>query len=163
MARPARAVRRRRHPHMIGPLQSNKVKEAVALFDVIQTLDRPRLASAGEEIGAAAGGRGCWMQVNTGEDEKGGDRAGRSRLPPYMSGAGPRDRRPHGHSADGRGRGAARGAAGELARRHGLSVVSVGMSGDFEPAIRSGAMVRVGSAIFGAREKGPASAPPGRP
>jgi pyridoxal phosphate enzyme (YggS family) len=154
--------------HMIGPLQSNKVKEAVALFDVIQTLDRPRLATAlAREIERSGRRPRLLVQVNTGEEpQKGGIapaeavvflRTCQEELGLAIEGLmaiPPADEDVALHAA----------LLAKLARRHGLPVVSVGMSGDFEPAIRSGAtMVRVGSAIFGAREKDPAGAPPGRP
>ncbi|WP_207455587.1 YggS family pyridoxal phosphate-dependent enzyme [Azospirillum sp. SYSU D00513] len=142
--------------HLIGPLQTNKVKDAVALFDVIQTLDRPKLAEALAEEMAKAGRRPrLLIEVNTGEEpQKAGIRpadldgfvaacretwklpvAGLMCIPPQ-------DEEPAMHFA----------LLAEMARRNGLAEVSMGMSGDFETAIRFGAThVRVGTAIFGAR------------
>lgn len=149
--------------HLIGPLQSNKAREAVATFDVIQSLDRISLAKAlSKEIGKAreAGARvpRLFVQVNTGEEEqKGGvapadvdtfltacrdeyglDVEGLMCIPPF-------DEPPSPHFA----------FLGEIARRNHLHALSMGMSADFEAAIQLGAThVRVGSAIFGARAKG---------
>jgi pyridoxal phosphate enzyme (YggS family) len=149
--------------HLIGPLQSNKAREAVALFDVIQSLDRISLAKAlSKEIAKAreAGARvpRLFVQVNTGEEEqKGGvapaevdtfltacreeyglEVAGLMCIPPF-------DEPPSPHFA----------FLGEIAKRNHLHALSMGMSADFEAAIQLGAThVRVGSAIFGAREKG---------
>lgn len=142
--------------HLIGPLQTNKVKEAVALFDVIQTVDRPKLAKALAEEMAKQGRRpACYVEVNTGaEPQKAG-------IPPEEVGAfletcrteyglpvtglmciPPADEEPSLHFA----------LLSDLAKRHGLPVVSMGMSGDYETAVRFGAThVRVGTAIFGAR------------
>ncbi|UEM21158.1 YggS family pyridoxal phosphate-dependent enzyme [Skermanella mucosa] len=151
---------RERYPdielHLIGPLQTNKVKEAVALFDVIQTVDRPKLAKALAEEMAKQGRRpACYVEVNTGaEPQKAG-------IPPEEVGAfletcrteyglpvsglmciPPADEEPALHFA----------LLSDLAKRHGLPVVSMGMSGDYETAVRFGAThVRVGTAIFGAR------------
>lgn len=142
---------------LIGPLQSNKAADAVALFDVIETLDRPKLADA---LSAAVEKAGrpvrVLVQVNTGAE-------------PQKAGALPED-------ADAlidyaRGRGLivdglmcippADEAAGphfallrKIARRNGLETLSMGMSGDYETAIRFGAThVRVGSALFGERNR----------
>lgn len=141
--------------HLIGPLQTNKVKDAVALFDVIETLDRMRLAEAIAAEQAKAGRRPrCLIEVNTGgEPQKAGvaptevesflaacraldlDVAGLMCIPPV-------DEEPAMHFA----------LLSDLARRNGLAVVSMGMSGDYPTAIRFGAThVRVGTAIFGAR------------
>lgn len=151
---------RRRRPgvelHLVGALQSNKAREAVALFDVIQTLDRPRLAEAlAREAGRAGRCPTLLIQVNTGaEAQKAGtapealaglialarDRlrlpvAGLMAIPPESDDVGPHVRR-----------------LAALAAEHGLPIVSCGMSADFEPAIRHGAThVRVGTAIFGPR------------
>lgn len=143
---------------LIGPLQSNKAADAVALFDVIETLDRPRLADALAAAGARAGKQvRVLIQVNTGaEPQKAGilpggtagliDYARRSGLvveglmciPPVDEAAGP-------HFA----------LLRKIARRHRLETLSMGMSGDFETAIRFGAThVRIGSSLFGER-KGP--------
>ena len=141
--------------HMIGPLQTNKAKLAVELFDAIHTLDRPSLA---EKLARLAQERGqcpaLFIQVNTGsEPQKAGilpealdafvatTRAldltpvGLMCIPPEGSDPAP-------HFAQ----------LAEMAARNGLSGLSMGMSGDFEAAIAHGAThVRVGSAIFGAR------------
>jgi PLP dependent protein len=149
-----------RHPdlalHLIGPLQSNKVRDAVALFDVIETVDRPRLAEALAAAMARSGRRpDCFIQVNTGEEaQKAGiapteaasfiaDCRERLRLPIRgLMCIPPVEEDPAIHFAFLR----------ELAGRNGLALVSMGMSGDFESAIALGAThVRVGTAIFGAR------------
>ncbi len=144
--------------HLIGPLQTNKAAEAVALFDVIETLDRPRLAEALAREMAAQGRRpGCYIQVNTGEEpQKAGVlpadadafiEACHARWGLPVEGLmciPPADDEPSPHFAFLR----------EIARRHGLSQLSMGMSGDFELAVRFGATsVRVGSAIFGIRHQ----------
>ncbi len=142
--------------HLIGPLQTNKVREAMALFDVIQTLDRVRLAEA---IAAerARGGK-CprmFVQVNTGEEPQKAGVAPREAgaliaharetlklpvvglmcIPPVEDDAAP-------HFA----------LLKKLAQEHDLPYLSMGMSADFELAAKFGAThVRVGSAIFGAR------------
>jgi len=149
-----------RHPdlelHLIGPLQTNKVKEAVALFDVIETVDRPKLARALAEEMAKTGRRpACLIEVNTGEEpqkagilpadvdafvihcreELGLPVRGLMCIPPV-------DEEPAMHFA----------LLADMARRNGLPVVSMGMSGDFPVAVRLGAThVRVGTAIFGHR------------
>lgn len=144
--------------HMIGPLQTNKAKVAVELFDAIHTLDRPSLA---EKLARLAESRGIcpelFVQVNTGrEPQKAGvlpedldgflkdvaglglPVAGLMCIPPEGE-----DSRPH-----------FRALAG-MAARNGLAGLSMGMSGDFEAAVAEGAThVRVGSAIFGARAYG---------
>lgn len=142
--------------HLIGPLQTNKVREAVAHFDVIETVDRPRLAEALAREMARTGRRlPCLVEVNTGEEsQKAGilpvdadafitdcrDRLG-LRIDGLM-GIPPHDEEPSPHFA----------LLREIARRHGLPVLSMGMSADFETAIRFGAThVRVGTAVFGAR------------
>ena len=140
---------------LIGPLQTNKAKDAAGLFDVIETVDRPRLvdalARASDQLGR---GPHVLVQVNIGRE-------------PQKAGVDP-------DAADGliaavRTAGLALDGVmcippaagdpvpffdllGEIARRNGLDQLSMGMSGDFETAIRRGAThVRVGSAIFGAR------------
>ena len=142
--------------HLIGPLQTNKVKEAVALFDVIQTLDRDRLADA---IAAERdkGGRASrlFIQVNTGEEEQKAGVLPRDAnalleharklelpveglmcIPPVEDDAAP-------HFA----------LLLKMARDFGLQQLSMGMSGDFELAVKFGAThVRVGTAIYGARD-----------
>ncbi|HSI41274.1 MAG TPA: YggS family pyridoxal phosphate-dependent enzyme [Xanthobacteraceae bacterium] len=143
--------------HLIGPLQSNKVREALALFDVIHTLDRPSLAEAlAKEISRAGGpGPRLLVQVNTGEEPQ---KAGiapqdtdaflsRCRAQYGLTIEGlmcipPADEAPAPHFA----------LLASIARRNGLSTLSMGMSGDFEIAAGFGARyVRVGSAIFGHR------------
>ena len=142
--------------HLIGPLQTNKVRDAIRVADVIETLDRVRLADAL----AAAQARGdqlprLLVQVNVGEEaQKAGiapadadmfiaqcqDRFG-DRLAGLMC-IPPAEGDPSRHFA----------GLAERAARHGLPIVSMGMSGDYETAIRHGAThVRVGSAIFGTR------------
>ncbi len=145
--------------HLIGPLQTNKVREAVALFDVIQTLDRPKLAAALAAEFARTGRRlPCFVQVNTGEEPQ---KAGvapaaaeafvadcRDRLGLPVEGLmciPPADQPAAPHFM----------LLGEIARRCGLAALSMGMSGDWETALRLGAThVRIGSAIFGERQAG---------
>jgi len=142
--------------HLIGPLQTNKTKEAVALFDVIQTLDRPKLAhSLAREMQRADRRPDCFVQVNTGEEEQ---KAGiapadlkdflalaRDELALPVVGLmciPPVEENPALHFA----------FLSELARRSDLAQLSMGMSADYEQAVRLGATyVRVGSAIFGKR------------
>ena len=148
--------------HLIGPLQTNKVKAAMDLFDVIQTLDRNRLAV---KIATEAQERGTcpdlYVQVNTGrEKQKAGidpDEAdafvARCReefdLPVIGLMAIPPEGEPPTAHFD---------MLAQIAERNGLSRLSMGMSADFEEAIRYGATaVRVGSAIFGARVPGAAT------
>jgi len=143
--------------HLIGPLQSNKAKEAVAFFDVIETLDREKLARVlAEEVQRQGRSPRLYVQVNTGEeDQKAGvlpadadafiadcratfglHPEGLMCIPPVGEPAGP-------HFA----------LLKKIAERNGLQKLSMGMSGDFETAIRFGATsVRVGSAVFGARD-----------
>lgn len=151
---------RERHPdvalHLVGRLQSNKAEEAVALFDAIHSLDRPSLVGALAKAMDKTGRQvPCFVQVNIGaEEQKGG--VAISELPALLAQA----------------RAADIPLAGlmcvppfgiepapffalldKLARDHGLSGRSMGMSGDFETAIMLGAThVRVGTALFGARE-----------
>ena len=142
--------------HLIGPLQSNKATDAIALFDVIHTVDRPRVATA-LAAGMAHQGRrpSCFVQVNTGrEPQKAGvdpDEAdgfiaacrGQWNLPIVgLMCIPPADEQAAIHFA----------FLANLARRNGLSHVSMGMSADYETAVRFGAThVRVGSALFGER------------
>ncbi len=142
--------------HLIGPLQTNKLKQALALFDVIHTLDRPRLAQAlaKERDGGATLPR-LFIQVNTGEEPQ---KAGvapkdadqfiaqcREDLSLPVEGLmciPPAEDEPAEHFM----------LLAEIARRNGLGALSMGMSADFETAIRCGAThVRVGSALFGSR------------
>jgi hypothetical protein len=147
--------------HLIGPLQTNKVREAVALFDVIETVDRPRLAVAlAREMEHTGRRLPCLVEVNTGEEpQKSGVlpeaadafvRECRDRLLLPIVGlmcVPPADAEPSPHFA----------LLREIARRTGLDLLSMGMSADFETAIRFGAThVRVGTAIFGARGTLPA-------
>ncbi len=145
--------------HLIGPLQTNKAEAAVALFDVIQTLDRPKLAQALAKAMAKTGRRPrLLVEVNTGaEPQKAGVApadldallslardldlpvVGLMCIPPLDEPAAPHFQ-----------------LLAELARRHGLAEVSMGMSGDYETAVTLGATcVRVGSALFGARPAPP--------
>jgi len=141
---------------LIGPLQTNKAREALALFDVIETLDRPKLARVlADEIARAGRAPRLYVQVNTGEEpQKAGAAPGEADafiaacrgeygltleglmcIPPEAEPPGP-------HFA----------LLAKIAARNGLAKLSMGMSADFETAIRFGATsVRVGSALFGAR------------
>ena len=142
--------------HMIGPLQTNKAKVAVELFDAIHTVDRPSLA---EKLAKLAQARGTspemFVQVNTGEEpQKAGVLA--DALDDFVANcramdlplAGlmcipPEDQDPAPHFA----------MLAGMAARNGLSGLSMGMSSDFEAAVAAGAThIRVGSAIFGARD-----------
>jgi pyridoxal phosphate enzyme (YggS family) len=142
--------------HLIGPLQTNKAREAVDFFDVIESLDRPRLAERLErDIQAAGRAPLLYVQVNTGEEpQKAGVIPGeadaflelcRSRHGLAIEGLmciPPADEPPAPHFA----------LLTKIARRNGLARLSMGMSGDFEIAIAHGATsVRVGSAVFGER------------
>ena len=141
--------------HLVGPLQSNKVREAAALFDVIQTLDREKLADAlAAERDRSGKCPRLFVQVNTGEEpqkagvfprqaaaliayarEKNLPVEGLMCIPPADDDAAP-------HFA----------LLAKLAKDNGLSHLSMGMSGDFELAVKFGAThVRVGTAIFGTR------------
>jgi PLP dependent protein len=149
-----------KHPdavlHMIGPLQSNKAREAVALFDCIETLDRDSLAKElAKEIARQGRAPKLFVQVNTGEEpQKGGVvpqeiDAFLARLteqhglkPSGLMCIPPADQPPSPHFA----------LLAKIATRHGLTELSMGMSADYAAAIQLGAtQVRVGSAIFGAR------------
>ena len=151
---------RERYPdtelHLIGPLQSNKAREAVALFDAIHSLDRPSLAEALAREIARSGRRPClFVQVNTGEEpQKGGVwpadadafiQACRERYGLALHGLmgiPPVDDPPSPHFA----------LLHAIARRNGLPGLSMGMSADAEAAIQLGAThVRIGTAIFGER------------
>jgi pyridoxal phosphate enzyme (YggS family) len=149
-----------RHPdielHIIGPLQSNKVKDAVAIADCIQSVDREKIAKAiAKEIEEQGRRPKLLVQVNTGEepqkagippaeveafvkmcrDELGLEIAGLMCIPPL-------DEEPALHFA----------LLEKLAKKLGLSELSMGMSGDYEKAVQFGATyVRVGTVIFGAR------------
>jgi pyridoxal phosphate enzyme (YggS family) len=142
--------------HLIGPLQTNKARDALALFDVVETLDRPKLAQAlAEAIQRAGRAPKLYVQVNTGEEpQKAGVTPGeadafiaacRDEFGLTLDGlmcVPPVDEAPGLHFA----------LLAKIARRNGLDKLSMGMSGDFETAVRLGATsVRVGSALFGAR------------
>ena len=146
--------------HLIGSLQTNKVRDAGALCDMIDTVDRPRLAQAlAREMERSGRRPPCLIEVNTGEEPQ---KSGilptvaddfivecRDRLGLPIEGlmcVPPLDEEPALHFA----------LLREIARRTGLGLLSMGMSADFEKAIRFGAThVRVGTAIFGARGGSP--------
>jgi pyridoxal phosphate enzyme (YggS family) len=151
---------RETHPgialHLIGPLQSNKAKEAVALFDAIHSVDRPSIAEAlAKEIAKQGRHPELFVEINTGEepqkagvvpqdadafltdcrDKHGLTISGLMCIPPFEEAPGP-------HFA----------LTAKIAARNGLKLLSMGMSADFATAVAFGAThVRVGSAIFGAR------------
>lgn len=141
--------------HMIGPLQSNKAKVAVELFDAIHTLDRPSLA---QKLASLAQARGAcpqlFVQVNTGaEPQKAGVLPGD--LGGFLQDCRGMDLAPVGLMCippEGVDSGPHFAMLAKMAADHGLSDLSMGMSSDFAAAIAHGAThVRVGSAIFGAR------------
>jgi pyridoxal phosphate enzyme (YggS family) len=142
--------------HLIGPLQSNKAAEAVALFDVIQTIDRPKIAVAiAQEMQKQHRDITLLVQVNTGREPQ---KAGvlpedlepfldlvRTQLHLTISGLMCIPAVDQDPTEDFQ-------ALADMAKRHGISLLSMGMSGDFKTAISCGAThVRVGSAIFGTR------------
>jgi PLP dependent protein len=142
--------------HLIGPLQTNKARDAVDVFDVIETVDRPRLAHAlADEIQRAGRAPRLYIQVNTGEEPQkagvapaGADafiKAATGEFGLLIEGlmcVPPADEPPAMHFA----------LLAKIAQRNGLAGLSMGMSADFETAIRFGATsVRVGSALFGGR------------
>lgn len=142
---------------LIGPLQSNKTREAIALFDAIETLDRESLAVAlARDIAAQGRSPELLIQVNTGEEpQKSGV------IPAQADAFIARCREVHGLSISGlmcippaNEEPAMHFALlGKIARRNGLAQLSMGMSGDYETAVRHGATsVRVGSALFGDRD-----------
>ena len=142
--------------HLVGPLQSNKAREAVALFDAIHTVDRPKIAAAlAEEMARSGRKLKLFIEINTGaEPQKAGvlpenadafvaecrdsfglTIAGLMCIPPL-------DEAPAPHFA----------LLAKIAKRNGLKALSMGMSADFASAIAFGAThVRIGTAIFGAR------------
>jgi pyridoxal phosphate enzyme (YggS family) len=142
--------------HLIGPLQTNKARDAVALFDVIQSVDRERLAAAlVKEMDKLGRRPACYIQVNTGEEPQ---KAGilpkdvdafvalcrdQYKLPVVgLMCIPPVDEEPALHFA----------LLAKMAERNGLAKLSMGMSADYETAVRLGAThVRVGSALFGSR------------
>jgi pyridoxal phosphate enzyme (YggS family) len=145
---------------LIGPLQTNKAREAVGLFDAIETLDRPKLARALAEAFSRSGrSAALYVQVNTGEEpQKAGVSpaqadafiaACRGEFGLTIEGlmcVPPQHDEPALHFA----------LLARIAARNGLDRLSMGMSADFETAIRFGATsVRVGSALFGARSTTP--------
>ncbi|MCT4655632.1 MAG: YggS family pyridoxal phosphate-dependent enzyme [Cohaesibacter sp.] len=143
--------------HLIGPLQSNKSKEAVALFDVIHTVDRPKIARAIRlEMEKQNRNLDLFVQINTGDEPQ---KAGisvqdaddfiafcRNELALPIKGLmciPPFDEDPSPHFK----------ILAEIAARNDLEELSMGMSGDYQEAIKAGAShVRVGSAIFGKRD-----------
>lgn len=156
------AAHRKKYPdlklHLIGPLQTNKAKDAVALFDVIETLDRPKLArKLAKEMKEQGRNLPCFVQVNTGEEEqKSGilphelsdflklcigelelDIQGLMCIPPL-------DEAPALHFA----------LLKKMAKEHNLPHLSMGMSADYERAIALGATyIRIGTGVFGERVK----------
>ena len=143
--------------HLIGALQSNKARDAVALADAIHSLDREKLARAvSQEMARSARRPECFIQVNTGEE------AQKSGVPPGQADTlieacqekyalplvglmclPPLDEEPAPHFA----------LLRKIAERHGLTKLSMGMTADYQTAIALGAThIRVGSAIFGARK-----------
>lgn len=144
--------------HLVGPLQSNKAREAVALFDAIHSLDRTSLAEAlAKEIARQGRRPRLFVEVNTGaEPQKAGVlpeetdafistcRATYGLEIDGLMGIPPADEAPAPHFA----------LLAKIAARNGLRLLSMGMSADFATAIRFGAThVRVGTAIFGSREQ----------
>ena len=153
---PLRGVYSNVQLHLIGPLQSNKARDAVELFDVIQTIDRPKIAQAiAAAVEQTSRRPGLYIQVNTGEE------AQKAGIPPAQADEfiafcqkdcalpitglmciPPADEPPSPHFA----------LLDKLAKRHGLPVLSMGMSADYEIAAQLGATyVRVGSDILGPR------------
>ena len=143
--------------HLIGPLQRNKLKRAVALFDVIESVDRPELAQAlAREFNDTGKRPDCFLQINTGEEPQ---KAGvmprdadafiqecRDKLKLPVRGLmciPPAEEEPSLHFA----------LLREIAKRNGVQELSMGMSSDFEIGVRFGAtFVRVGTAVFGVRQ-----------
>ena len=144
--------------HLVGPLQTNKARQAVGMFDAIHSLDRPRLARTLARLAQETGGcPDLFVQVNTGEEpQKAGvlpadadafvaECRALDLTVTGLMGIPPVDEEPSLHFA----------LLARIAERNGLTGLSMGMSGDFERAIALGAThVRVGSAIFGARDYG---------
>lgn len=144
--------------HMIGPLQTNKAKQAVDLFDAIHSLDRPSLA---DKLASLAQARGAspdlFVQVNTGrEPQKAGILP--EALDGFVADCLRRDLPVRGLMCippEGEDATPHFGMLAEMAARNGLTGLSMGMSSDFQAAIAAGAThVRVGSALFGARDYG---------
>jgi pyridoxal phosphate enzyme (YggS family) len=144
--------------HLIGPLQTNKVKDAVALFDVIETVDRPKLAAAlAKEMARQVRPLDCFVEINIGaEPQKAG-------ITPDAADAFIADCRTRWQlrlrglmciPPEGRDPAPYFRALAAIARRNNLVELSMGMSADFEIAIACGAtLVRVGTAIFGKRNE----------
>ena len=149
---------RGRHPglrlHLVGQLQSNKAQDAVTLFDSIHSIDRPSLVAALAKAQDRTGRRpACFIQVNIGDEpQKGGCAV--ADLPGLLAtaravldivglmGVPPEGREPAPYFA----------LLAKLARDHGLAQLSMGMSGDYETAVKLGAThIRVGTALFGPR------------
>jgi pyridoxal phosphate enzyme (YggS family) len=142
--------------HMIGPIQTNKARDVVALFDVIETVDRPKLARAiAKEMARLSRRPACFIEVNTGEEpQKAGVlpaavdafieecRADLGLPVVGLMAIPPEGEEPSLHFA----------LLADIAKRNGLAQLSMGMSADYEIAVQFGAThVRVGSAIFGER------------
>ena len=154
---PVRALHPDLELRLIGPLQSNKAADAAGFFDVIETLDRPKLVRAvAEAVQALGRAPRLYVQVNTGEE-------------PQKAGVGPLEaddfiasvRKEHGLAVEGlmcippvaEPAGPHFALLAKIASRNGVERLSMGMSGDYETAIRFGATsVRVGSALFGHRD-----------
>ena len=143
--------------HLIGPLQTNKASAAVALFDIIEVVDRPKLAKVlGDEMARQNRHLECYIQVNTGKEaqksgiapETADDLIAYCRYEARLNITGlmcipPVNEEAAMHFA----------LLQTIAKRNDLSILSMGMSDDFEEAIAFGATaVRIGSAIFGARD-----------
>ncbi|NBZ88579.1 YggS family pyridoxal phosphate-dependent enzyme [Stagnihabitans tardus] len=141
--------------HMIGPLQTNKAKQAVELFDVIQSLDRPSLAQKLASLAQARGkSPGLFIQVNTGsEPQKAGILP--QDLGAFVASCRTMDLSPQGLMCippEGQDPVPHFAQLAKLAADNGLPQLSMGMSSDFETAVAMGAThIRVGSALFGAR------------
>jgi pyridoxal phosphate enzyme (YggS family) len=148
-----------RHPelrlHLIGQLQSNKAEEAVVLFDAIHSVDRPSLVTALAKAMAKAGRRpDCFVQVNIGDEpQKGGCAV--ADLPALLAECAEAGLPIAGLMCippDGQEAAPYFALLAKLARRHGVTGLSMGMSGDYESAVMIGAThVRVGTALFGER------------
>ncbi len=141
--------------HMIGPLQTNKAKLALDLFDAIHTLDRPSLAQKLASLGQARGSLpDLFVQVNTGEEVQKAGVLPRD-LPGFLADCRRMDLSPLGLMCippEAQDAAPHFAMLARLAADHGLAGLSMGMSSDFEVAIAHGAThIRVGSAIFGAR------------
>jgi len=158
---PLRAAHPALRLHLIGGLQTNKARDAVRTADVIESLDRPRLADAIEDALSKGGTRGgpagpaLLVQINVGDEPQKADafiESCQRRFGPLLAGLmciPPAEEDPAPHFA----------WLAACAARHGLGTLSMGMSGDYEAAIARGAThVRVGTAIFGPRAQLPSSA-----